>query len=138
MVKLLAWLQAARLPSQTYIFFPLLLGQSIAAAQTGQLNWGVFVLVHCFGLFDQLYIVFANDVADVAGNQGNSTYTIVSGGSRVLVEGKLTTKQLSRGARVSAALAFVVSLLLIVRSPWLPALPRTSTHATRSNSSASA
>jgi hypothetical protein len=51
------WLQASRMPSQLYIFLPLLLGQSMAFTQ-GSFSWKIFVLCHLYGLFVQFFIVF--------------------------------------------------------------------------------
>ena len=62
--NLLAWIQASRLPSQSYIFLPILLGQAAWVYQGGTIDWRAFLLIQLFGLFDQLYIVYANDYAD--------------------------------------------------------------------------
>ncbi len=94
MNKLSVWLKASRLPSQSYIFFPLLLGQAIAYFQTGLFSWRLFVLIHLFGLFIQLYIVYANDYADKDVDESNETYNLFSGGSRVLVEGQINDKDM--------------------------------------------
>ena len=66
-----AWLQAARLPSQMYIFWPLLLGQALAMGEG--FSWEVVLVCHFYGLVSQLYIVFANDVADMATDRRNFT-----------------------------------------------------------------
>jgi 1,4-dihydroxy-2-naphthoate octaprenyltransferase len=93
MRKLMAWLQASRLPSQSYIFFPLLLGQAIHYGRTGQLDWTVFLLLHLYGLFLQLFIVYANDRADIETDSLNTTFTIFSGGSRTLVDGLISVRE---------------------------------------------
>lgn len=93
MTGMRAWLQASRLPSQSYIFFPLLLGQAVHAHQAGAIDWQVFALAHLYGLFLQLFIVYANDRADLETDRLNTTYTIFSGGSRTLVEGVITMRQ---------------------------------------------
>lgn len=93
MHKIKAWLQASRLPSQSYIFFPLLLGQALRYAQTGQFNGTVFLLLHLHGLFLQLFIVYANDRADIETDRLNTTFTIFSGGSRTLVNGLITVRE---------------------------------------------
>lgn len=94
MTKLGHWLQASRLPSQSYIFFPLLLGEALAFCRIGTVNWAVLGLTHLFGLCIQLFIVYANDYADYAVDVLNTTYTPFSGGSRVLVDGVLTRLEL--------------------------------------------
>jgi 1,4-dihydroxy-2-naphthoate polyprenyltransferase len=118
-----SWLQAARLPSQLYIFWPLLLGQAMAFQQGAPMNWAVLLLCHAYGLLIQLFIVFANDVADVNTDRVNTTYTIFSGGSRVLVQGLLPRRHLAMAAVVCALLALLTGLVLQVLSgTWLPLL----------------
>ncbi len=93
-----AWLKAARLASQSYIFVPLVAGQAFFVMQDGKVDWTLFGLVHLYGLFMQLYIVFANDLADAETDRLNNTFTVFSGGSRVLVDGDITPHQLRNAA----------------------------------------
>jgi 1,4-dihydroxy-2-naphthoate polyprenyltransferase len=118
-VSLVAWIRASRPASQGYIFLPLLLGQALAApAQAAapeaalSISWGAFALVHLFGLFDQLYIVYANDLADQETDRANRTATIFSGGSRVLVDGLLRPEQLRAAATLMATLCVASALAL--------------------------
>ncbi|MDZ4725715.1 MAG: prenyltransferase [Leptospira sp.] len=112
MNTIFSWLQAARIPSQSYIFIPLLLGQTISYVQNNEWNWTYFILIHAFGLFMQLYIIFANDYADFETDLKNKTATIFSGGSRVLVQGKIKKSTLLKAAKVMALLSFIVSIFL--------------------------
>ena len=114
MSTLRAWIQAARLPSQSYIALPLILGQLLAWHATGLWSWPIFVIVALFGIFDQFYIVFANDYADRETDALNETSTVFSGGSRVLVEGRISSKALFRAALLMAALATATGIALLV------------------------
>ncbi|MEM6732784.1 MAG: prenyltransferase, partial [Myxococcota bacterium] len=58
----IAWVRAARPPAQSNIAPSLILGQALAHQQTLIFSWEVFAWLLAFGIFDQLYIVFANDV----------------------------------------------------------------------------
>jgi 1,4-dihydroxy-2-naphthoate octaprenyltransferase len=99
---LAAWWQAARPLAQANIAVPLLFGQALALA-CGATFWLTgCVVVHGFGLLDHLFIVFANDVADEAGDRRHAAPTHFSGGSRVLPEGKLVARQLAIAAGVAA------------------------------------
>lgn len=121
--KSAAWLRAARLPSQLYIFWPLLLGQALAAAQGVAFSWDILLLCQAYGLAAQLFIVFANDVADVQTDTLNTTFTPFSGGSRVLVRGLLAPRELGRAALVCALLCLVLGATLRVLSgTWAPAV----------------
>ena len=64
-MKLKSWLQAARIPSNVNLIFPLLMGQAIAVCTQQVFSWPILILVMLFGWFDQLFIVFMNDYADV-------------------------------------------------------------------------
>lgn len=116
-----AWVQAARLPSQMYIFWPLLLGQSLAMGEG--FSWEIVLACHFYGLVSQLYIVFANDVADMATDRRNFTFTLFSGGSRLLVDGLLTRRQLGWAAVLCAALSALTGVFLGVRHGAWPPLP---------------
>jgi 1,4-dihydroxy-2-naphthoate polyprenyltransferase len=118
-----AWIKASRLPSQSYIALPLILGQALAWHTTGSWSWAVFALVQAFGLFDQLYIVYANDYADQETDRDNETATIFSGGSRVLVDGVLAPASLGRGAVWMAALAMATTGILAAGWQRFAAVP---------------
>lgn len=103
-----AWLQAARPLAQVNIAVPVALGTMLAWARHGVLDVGMLILAFALGLVDQLFIVFANDVADEPGDRRNATFNRFSGGSRVLVDGKLERSALAR-----AAMAMAVVMLLV-------------------------
>jgi 1,4-dihydroxy-2-naphthoate polyprenyltransferase len=117
-----AWWQAARPLAQVNIALPLVVGQALAIAAGAQFNVVACVLVHVFGGFDHLFIVFANDVADEAGDRLSTTHTAFSGGSRVLPEGRLQAAALVRAAALMALGMVVVSAVLAFgydRTPML-------------------
>lgn len=115
MTALRAWLQASRLPSQSYIALPLLLGQLVAVRLTGRsLDVATLLGVQLFGVLDQLFIVYANDWADQETDRRNRTATLFSGGSRVLVDGRLSPRALGTAALVCAVGLVAVSVGLAV------------------------
>ncbi|HEX8538121.1 MAG TPA: prenyltransferase [Cystobacter sp.] len=125
LARLRAWLQASRLPSQSYIALPLLLGQFLAVHATGgALRMGTLVAVQLFGMLDQLFIVYANDWADQETDRRNRTATVFSGGSRVLVEGRLSPRALGTAAIACAVMLVGVSvgLAVVLRAPLLGVL----------------
>ncbi len=107
-MRIASWIQAARPLAQANIAIPLLVGELLAFAVTGVWSWWLFGLTHAAGIADQLFIVFANDVADEDGDRENTTFNAFSGGSRVLAEGKLSASALRRAA---ALMAIVLVLL---------------------------
>lgn len=99
-----AWIQASRPLAQVNVALPLVFGQALAFSHTGVLDVGLVAWVFIFGVLDQLFIVYSNDVADFESDRANETFNLYSGGSRVLIQGKVTRRQLGVAA-VLAALA---------------------------------
>lgn len=117
-----AWVQASRPLAQANIAIPLLFGELLAFVECARLDMGLLIVAHLFGIFDQLFIVYANDLADEEGDRDNDTPTPFSGGSRVLVEGKLTRKALSRAA-IFMAVAMLATCLVAATVLDRPAAP---------------
>lgn len=115
-INTLSWLKAARIPSQTYIFLPLLLGEAIALHQGVDFDIWTMALVHLFGLAIQLYIVFANDYADQETDSHNETFTPFSGGSRVLVDGDLSPTEILNAAKLMALASTVTGGALSLKA----------------------
>ncbi|MEZ4219355.1 MAG: prenyltransferase [Polyangiaceae bacterium] len=115
-----AWLQAARPLSQANIAVPLLFGQALAYSSFHAFSWRRLLWVHAFGILAQLFIVFANDVADRDADRLNREPTPFSGGSRVLVDGKITPRDLAYAALATAlGLGLLgLSLTLVERLPF--------------------
>lgn len=113
-MSLRAWVQASRPLAQANIAVPLLLGEMLATVQGVRLDLGLLVVAHAFGVLDQLFIVWANDVADEADDRANAAPTPFSGGSRVLPEGKLRPRALARAAAGAALAMLALSVLAAV------------------------
>ncbi|MGF1466171.1 MAG: prenyltransferase [Sandaracinaceae bacterium] len=109
-----AWLQAARPLAHANIAPALVFGQALAFVQGRGFDLGLAVLIHAFGVLDHLFIVFANDVADREVDALNETATVFSGGSRVLIEGKLSPRALGLAAAVAGAGLFALSAMAAV------------------------
>ena len=109
------WLQAARPLAQGNIAPPLLVGQALAYAAFKEFSWSRCALAFVFGVLNQLFIVFANDVADWQGDVLNKTYNRFSGGSRVVPEGKLSPRSLAHAALLMVALMAVFSAYLTLK-----------------------
>jgi 1,4-dihydroxy-2-naphthoate octaprenyltransferase len=103
------------------IFLPLLLGQAFAWEAHGQFSALMFMCALLFGALYQVYLLYTNDHADAALDLVNTQYWL-SGGSRVLPEGKLGADDLLSGARIALAALAVLTLLMALfgARPWLP------------------
>ncbi len=110
-----AWWQAARPLLQLDIAMPLLYGEALAFADTRHFSLLLLLLAHLFGVIFQLFMVFANDVADYRTDAANATFNEFSGGSRVIAEGKLAPMQLAQAALTMALAMGVLGALLSLR-----------------------
>lgn len=111
-VKLSSWFQAARPLAHANIAVPLIVGELMAWAVTGTLDLTLVGLTHLAAVLDHLFIVFANDVADEDADRDNVEATPFSGGSRVLVEGKLSAVALRRASLLAAAAVLVLAAVM--------------------------
>ena len=103
------------------IFIPLLMGQALAFHAGGRFSWTFFLLTALFGALYQVYLLYTNDHADEAVDRAN-VQRWLSGGSRVLPEGKLQGRELLAGARVALAVlaGLVLYLAAVADRPWMP------------------
>jgi 1,4-dihydroxy-2-naphthoate polyprenyltransferase len=114
-----SWVQASRPLAHVNIAAPLLLGQAAAWNVTGRFTWLWFVAALLWGVLDHLFVIFANDLADHDTDTGRRT--VLSGGSGVIPEGKLTASQVGRAARVGAIVLVLYSAVLALAGrPWTP------------------
>lgn len=122
-MKLKSWIQASRLSSQSYIFLPILLGQAYWVFLGNNINWLSFALIHLFGLFNQLFIVYSNDYADFDDDKKNSMPTMFSGGSRVLVDNLLHPKDLKTAGLIMAFLCLSCGLIFTLLYKYFFMIP---------------
>lgn len=115
MTSLGAWLQASRPLAQVSIGVPLVYGQALAYAAYGTFSWKLCVAAQLFGLFDHLFVVYANDVVDYPSDVHNTTHGRYSGGSRVIPEGKLSQLDLAKAATLALFAMVAVSVYLVFR-----------------------
>jgi len=99
-----AWVRAARPLAHANIAPPLLLGQALAWSVHGRFAWSWLAIAQVFGVLDQLFVLFVNDLADLPADRDNPHPTAFSGGSRVLVDGALSRRALERA---------VIALLIV-------------------------
>lgn len=101
---------------------PILLGQAFACHQTGRFELRFAALAFLFGAVDHLAIVFANDYADRDADALQERATLVSGGSRVIIDGLLSARAVGRAAAVSALVLLIGSAAagVMFARPLLP------------------
>ena len=102
-----AWIQASRPLAHVNIAVPLVLGQVAAWHVSGRFSWLWLAGAMLWGALDHLFVIFANDFADQHADSGRRT--LLSGGSGVIPEGKLTSRQVERAAQSAALLLLLYS-----------------------------
>lgn len=114
------WVQAARPVALPMILLPLLLGQLLAFDVQGQFSVEMLIYALLFGVIYQVYLLYTNDHADEAVDRISTQYWL-SGGSRVLPQGKLGGDDLLVGARVALAalVALTFFIALVGDRPWV-------------------
>ncbi|MFK8030862.1 MAG: prenyltransferase [Gammaproteobacteria bacterium] len=115
------WIQAARPAAHPMIFIPLFMGQALAFHAHKQFSTTLFLYTLLFGVLYQVFLLYLNDYADEAIDKTNSQYWL-SGGSRVLPEGKLGPGDLLTGAKIAFILMLALTLCLAAFAyrPWMP------------------
>jgi 1,4-dihydroxy-2-naphthoate polyprenyltransferase len=119
----MTWARALRLQFYPMTWVAYTVGALGAAAGGGHWNAGTYWLGYAFIFFLEAATVFSNERFDFDSDRRNQHYGPFNGGSRVLVDGLLTTQALTRGIIVTLAVAFTIGGLLLIRADGGLALP---------------
>jgi 1,4-dihydroxy-2-naphthoate polyprenyltransferase len=115
--KVLAWLQAVRLQFYPMAWVAYTVGALIAAAQRGGLVPAAYWMGYGALFFLEVATVFLNDYFDFETDRRNRHYSPFSGGSRVLVEQRLSFGELRVGAVAVLMLCLLCCGALLTVSP---------------------
>jgi 1,4-dihydroxy-2-naphthoate polyprenyltransferase len=113
------FLRATRLPFLSATVIPVGLGTAVAGLN-GAWHWWVFLLAFLGACFVHLGLNVANDVFDTmsGADQANTTPTQFSGGSRVIVYGLLSLRQMALMSIGFYLAAIVIGLILAATRGW--------------------
>jgi 1,4-dihydroxy-2-naphthoate polyprenyltransferase len=113
------FLRATRLPFLTATFVPVLLGIAIAAWKDG-FNWWLALLTVIGGACIHLGLNVANDVFDTrsGADEENVNPTQFSGGSRVILYGLLSMRQMALLSLAFYAVGIGIGVFLAAKSGW--------------------
>lgn len=119
--KIMGWMQIARLQ-----FYPMaIIAYSIGAFLSSSFNLRIFIVGYMILFFIEFAAVMTNDYFDYPSDKVNQNFSPFNGGSRVLVEGKLTFSAVKTGIVVVLGLAVLLGIALgfmIQASSILPML----------------
>lgn len=110
------WLQALRLQFYPMCFIAYWVGALLASPAGGIDPWQ-FVLGYLVLFLIEAATVFVNDIHDHESDRRNAWWGPFSGGSRVLVSGRLGMRQLERAAWLALGGAFIATLVLVAMVP---------------------
>ena len=108
------WLRAARLKLHTIGMLPVLLGALVAFNRTGELKVTNLIFAELIALFVLIATAFGNDYADAETDRINQSFNMFSGGSRVIPEGLITTRQMLVATVVVSVLSVALSIVFIL------------------------
>jgi NAD(P)H dehydrogenase (quinone) len=116
-----ALIKAIRFPLYSFVFFPILLGASVGASNTGRFYWPGFILAALTGLFAHIAVSFSNEVADESIDKHNLHRTMFNGGTGLLAKSHISKKILNLGWIFSAPIALLIPAVMIVhyRYHWI-------------------
>ncbi len=104
-----AWLRSMRLQ-----FYPMTWATyTLGALLAPQFSWLYYVLGYAILFFLELATVWSNEVEDYDSDRRNREFSPFNGGSRVLVDGALSARQLKRGVLMASVLALLGALVLL-------------------------
>ena len=106
------WLAAMRLQFYPMTFTAYWVG-ALLATRNREMDLVAFAIGYVILFALEVATVFFNDIYDFESDEQNRFHSLFSGGSRVLVEGRLKPDDLRRGATMALATAFAFTLLLI-------------------------
>lgn len=109
------WFQAARPFSLTASILPVVIGAVLAGTVEGPVDWPLFPLIVVCSL---LFHIATNMVSDYFDYRRGVDRDETFGGSRVLVEGLMTPKQLMAAGILLFVVGFSLGLLLVAVRGW--------------------
>lgn len=111
-----AWLQALRLQFYPMTWAAYAVG-ALAAAPAGVFASGLFWLGYLCLFLLEVATVLVNERVDLPSDRANRYYSTFTGGSRVLVQGRLSLREVEVGAALAVAGFVIAAAALVAVSP---------------------
>ncbi len=119
--KVNPWIKAIRLQFYPMTFFAYSAGAFAASKFNQGFDVAVFLLGYLLLFLLEVIVVFNNEYHDKETDKLNKSYSIFSGGSRVLVEGLISDESIHKAAKNLSLVSFVMALVVayLSASPFL-------------------
>ncbi|MGE5238704.1 MAG: prenyltransferase [Chloroflexota bacterium] len=111
--KAIAWLKLARFQFHPMAFIAYSVGVAAAYHATGVFNGAVYGVGYVVLFLIELATIFSNEIYDYETDRLNSNYGPFTGGSRMLVEGRITAAQARVGVVIALLLCGGAAALLV-------------------------
>lgn len=111
--KVRAWLKALRLQFYPMTFVAYTIGALAAARPDGAFAGGTYALGYLWLFCAEAATVLSNDYFDYRSDRQNEYFSPFTGGSRVLVEGELSFRELRAGIGGALAVVLLAGALLV-------------------------
>ncbi len=111
--KVIAWLKISRFHFYLMSLIGYTIGTIAAYMKLDRFNLGVYILGYIILFLIELCTVFTNEYYDYGSDRINKNNSAFNGGSRMLVEGNITFKEIKVGIVISLCLIFIVGILLV-------------------------
>jgi 1,4-dihydroxy-2-naphthoate octaprenyltransferase len=121
--RCLAWLRIARLHFYPPVAVLYVMGALAGRAQTGRFDGALCALGYAYLFLVGLATSMSNEYLDHSADAANANAGPFSGGSRVLVEGRLGFGEVRAAIGLAVAAALSVALVLIARAPAAHQIP---------------
>lgn len=115
--KVGAWIALLRLQFYPMTFIAYAIGALAAATHYGEFNAPLFWLCYFWIFLIEAATVFSNEYFDYGSDRLNKNAGNFTGGSRVLVEGRLNFDELRRGLAVTTGMIAVAGIFLFSMAP---------------------
>jgi putative NADPH-quinone reductase/1,4-dihydroxy-2-naphthoate octaprenyltransferase len=120
-VKLRPWIAVSRLHFYVQPWLAYTLGAlAVTNGSRAAWHWPGYLLGYAGILLIEFITVATNELADLASDRKNENASALTGGSRVLVDGRLSPEELRPGRRLACAIlsAVLLSGLLVIPHAW--------------------
>ncbi|GAA4138604.1 hypothetical protein GCM10022216_15850 [Sphingobacterium kyonggiense] len=106
------WVKAIRLQFYPMTFFAYAIGAFAFIGTTGNINIPFFLLAYLLLFLLEVIVVFHNDFNDFETDKRNQSFSMFSGGSRVLVSGVLQKEQLRNAIKILLVFCAILTTLV--------------------------
>lgn len=115
--KVSPWIKAIRLQFYPMTFFAYSAGAFAASKFNDAFDIVVFLLGYLLLFLFEVIVVFNNEYHDKETDKLNKSYSMFSGGSRVLVEGLISDESINKAAKNLSFLSLAMALAVVYLSP---------------------